>query len=229
MRNCTVHETDPNPTGYETCTVLIDWGDGTTTPVTPPNNGGGNPGSGGGVGYDPSLNSVCTGITPSIGSVYGGDLVTITGTNFSPDITLYTIFIDSVKCEVISATDTSVTCRTGPRVFFWDNPKLEFRISGNGNVYCGVKFTYGYRWSNDATWGEDGQPEEFESVWVPKGLVLIVDVPNPPPLKEVIVEGGLVFDPYLPCTATPQTFDAFWIFANGGNIQIGTEDVPITC
>lgn len=76
---------------------------------------------------------------------------------------------------------------------------MDFRIQGNGQIVCGDKFLYGYRWSSDSTWGDDGQPEEYESVWIPKGLTLIVDVPNPPPLKEVIVEGSLIFDPYLPC------------------------------
>ena len=106
---------------------------------------------------------------------------------------------------------------------------MEFRIGNSGQIICGDTFTYGYRWSEDATWGEDGQPEELESVWVPKGLTLIVDIPNPPLLKEVIVEGALVFDPYLECSDTPHTFDAYWIFANGGKISIGKEDCPIEC
>jgi hypothetical protein len=130
---------------------------------------------------------------------------------------------------VQSATANSVTCLTGRRPGLWDAPQTLLRILGKGEFICGDEFTYVYPWSDEDTWGGDGQPDDYESVWVPAGLVLLVDIPNSPPLKEVIVEGGLIFDVYQPCTATPNSFDAYWIFANGGNIAIGYEDLPYPC
>ena len=100
---------------------------------------------------------------------------------------------------------------------------MVFRIKGKGDVVCPHIFRYVYKWSDEETWGGDGLPIENESVWIPKGLTLFVDIDHPPTLKEVVVEGNLIFDPVGPCPNEPRTFDAHYIFTKGGSIQAGTE------
>ena len=60
------------------------------------------------------VNSI-TSISPLTGSFNGGTLVTITGTNFSPDDTIVSVgsFLNW-NCKVEQVTSTSITCRTPP-------------------------------------------------------------------------------------------------------------------
>ena len=57
---------------------------------------------------------------------------------------------------------------------------------------CPCPFTYVLKWSDERTWEGDGFPKEHDSLWVPKGRPLLVDIDHPPVLKEVVVEGGLI-------------------------------------
>jgi len=50
-------------------------------------------------------------------------------------------------------------------------------------------------WSADTTWGGEFSPMEMESIWIPKGLNLYVDVDSTPKLNSIIVEGYLIFAP----------------------------------
>jgi len=50
-------------------------------------------------------------------------------------------------------------------------------------------------WSEPSTWGGDFAPIEGDSVSIPKGLHLLVDVDQTPILNAVIVEGSLIFLP----------------------------------
>lgn len=50
-------------------------------------------------------------------------------------------------------------------------------------------------WSHTETWGGEFAPVEGESIYIPKGLNLMVDVDSSPILNAVIVEGELIFAP----------------------------------
>jgi hypothetical protein len=50
-------------------------------------------------------------------------------------------------------------------------------------------------WSADTTWGGEFAPMEMETVHIPKGLNLLVDVDRTPKLNAVLVEGSLLFMP----------------------------------
>ena len=68
---------------------------------------------------------------------------------------------------------------------------------------------------------------EGESVVVPKGLNLLLDVDSTPLLNTIIIEGSLIIAP----SADPnhvRTLDAKNIMVKGGLLQIGTEDQPYT-
>ena len=66
-------------------------------------------------------------------------------------------------------------------------------------MVCPCPFTYVLKYSDPRTWEGDGFPKSQDSLWVPKGRPLLVDIPNPPVLKEVVVEGGLIFEKALAC------------------------------
>jgi len=68
---------------------------------------------------------------------------------------------------------------------------------------------------------------EGESVWIPKGLNLLVDVDKVSMLKAVIVEGSLIFAPEADPTHE-RYFDAMYIFVNGGLMEVGTVEFPYT-
>lgn len=65
--------------------------------------------------YSLAQTPIVTAVSPKVGSVSGGELITITGTKFS--IGTPKIVIDGIECEIVngSITSTSVSCLTGLR------------------------------------------------------------------------------------------------------------------
>jgi len=61
-----------------------------------------------------------------------------------------------------------------------------------------------------------------DTLYIPKGLQLLMDVDSSPLLKAVLVEGSLIFPPDADPTHV-RTFDANYVFVNGGYMEIGTE------
>lgn len=51
------------------------------------------------VRYDIYRTAVCTDISPRYGSVKGGEVITLTGRNFSSDYRRYSIYFDNVECK----------------------------------------------------------------------------------------------------------------------------------
>lgn len=82
-------------------------------------------------------------------------------------------------------------------------------------------------WSDDTTWGGEFAPMYGESIYIPEGLNLMVDVDSTPELNLVMVEGSLIFAP----DSNPQHerfFDANYIFLNKAYMEVGTESHPYT-
>jgi len=177
------------------------------------------------VEYSGSITPALSAVSPRYGTVTGGTEVTFTGSDFSDDISKYSIIIDGIECPVSAATTTSVTCTTGKRPGLREST-LEIYIDGVGLVSNrGILFKYSSFWSDDTTWGGEFAPMEGETVYVPAGLNLLVDVDSTPLLIAVLVEGSLIFAP----DADPnhhRTFDAKYIFVNGGTMEVGTEEFP---
>ena len=82
-------------------------------------------------------------------------------------------------------------------------------------------------WSADSTWGGEFAPMEGESVWIPEGLNLLVDIDSTPVLNAIVVEGSLIFAPEADETHE-RYFDAYYIFVNKGTMEVGTEEHPYT-
>ena len=183
------------------------------------------------VTYDTALTAVVSEIFPMYGAVEGNEQVTFKG-QFpsgvtSPDVT---IKIDERDCTIDSVSTTEVVCTTAPRIGAWDqDPKLEFYITGFGNVATqGLVYRYCSAWSQESTWGFLFLPVDGESVAVPKGLCLLVDVDSTPKLKLVQVDGGALIFPPSDDPNHHRTFDAQYIMINNGTMIVGTEDHPYT-
>jgi hypothetical protein len=139
------------------------------------------------VHYKGYLTSKLESISPRYGSVEGGTVVTFTGENFDSNTALYKITLDGIDCPVSAATDTSVTCTTGGRPGLHDT-KTEIYIEGKGSVAMNdLVFTYASAWSADSTWGGEIAPMEGESISIPPGLNLLVDIDRSPLLNIIIV------------------------------------------
>lgn len=197
-----------------TCTPKLHF-DGTVKELTSP------------VKYTSASTALLTNISPRHGTVTGGDSVTFTGTSFSTNIADYKITIDGIDCPASAANATSVTCTTGKRPGLVAS-SLEILIKNKGSVSTqGMVFIYANYWSKDTTWGGEFSPMEDESVYVPKGLNLLVDVDKTPLLKAIIVEGQLIFAPSSDANHE-RFFDARYIFVHGGSMEVGTEAHPYT-
>jgi hypothetical protein len=182
------------------------------------------------VTYSVSGTPYITALSPRWGTVEGGTTITFTGAQLSSNPLDYAITIDGVECAVSTASPTEVTCVTGARTGAWNSPpSLEMEVAGVGRVATqGHVFRYVSLWSAASTWGGLGKPVAGESVSVPAGLNLLVDVPSTPVLNLVIVDGGSIIFPPDADEDHERTFDAHYIFVNHGYFEAGTEDEPYT-
>jgi hypothetical protein len=179
------------------------------------------------VTFEGALTPTLGSIAPRFGSVVGNEPITFTGTDFSDQTADYAITIDGVDCAATAATTTSVTCTTGSRPGIVE-ASLSIEIAGKGRVSTqGLLFIYANVWSSTTTWGGEFPPLEGESIHVPKGLNLLLDLDSTPILKAIIVEGSLIIAPDSDPTHH-RTLDAFYIFVNGGSLEVGTEEFPYT-
>lgn len=93
-------------------------------------------------------------------------------------------------------------------------------MQSNNYRYCAL-------WSEESTWGELLPPVDGESVVVPDGLCLLVDVKNSPKINLLTVNGGaLIFPSHDDDPDYEVTFDAHYIFINNGTMEVGTERHP---
>lgn len=178
--------------------------------------------------YQNSASSVVTGISPRYGTYKGGETVTFTGTGFSTTTSEATVTIDGITCTVTSATSTQIQCTTGARPTINSNPSTILTFSGatqNGHASMQT-FSYKYAnyWSDLDTWSGEYIPQDGNSVIIPKGQTLIVDVDSTPVLKAVVVQGSLIFAPNADPTHH-RTFDAEYVYVDTGAVfEAGTED-----
>lgn len=171
-----------------------------------------------------------TGITPDIGSALGGLTVTVRGSGFGPGVE--SIRLNGIPCAVVpnsvSQDGTSVQCVTGKRTAFYA-PSIKLMITGRGRALVNqtvAAFRYLDRWSVRSTWMNDEPPSDGDTVLVPMGQAILVDV-SPPRLNLVLVQGEMVFDhTLLAQPGAPQTFDAHYIAVIGGKFRVGTAAKP---
>jgi hypothetical protein len=69
-----------------------------------------------GVSYSICLFPSISAVTPSLGSIAGGTIVTITGTGFSPNTEDFIAFVGGLPCVVISSSWDTIQCQTSPKL-----------------------------------------------------------------------------------------------------------------
>jgi hypothetical protein len=80
------------------------------------------------------------------------------------------------------------------------------------------------------------EPMDGETIHIPKGLNLLVDIDHTPQLNAVLVEGSLIFPPHPTNANHQRNFDARYVFVKGekddpdggGYMEVGTEEHPYT-
>lgn len=82
-------------------------------------------------------------------------------------------------------------------------------------------------WSDTETWGGEFAPIEEESIHIPKGLNLYMDIDKSPKLNIMIVEGEFIIAPEND-PKHERTLDINYIFMYYGKMQVGTEKFPYT-
>lgn len=174
--------------------------------------------------FDASLTPTVTSITPNNGTALGGDTIILRGTGFSTSSSdILRVNLNGMPCQVVSSTLTSITCITSPRTSIME-PSVEVVIQNKGLALYNISTTY-YRyldrWSALTTWADQEPPIEGDTVWVPIGQSILVDI-SPPQLFLVLVQGEMVFD------RQDLTFDASYILVHGGRLEVGTEAQPFT-
>lgn len=171
------------------------------------------------------LSPVVYSLTPRVGTALGGDVVTLTGRGFSSGTGLQNVTLNGMPCKVLSSNDTVARCRTTRRREML-LPRVDVVVGGVGRALVNdsttTYFSYLDKWSELTTWLNDEAPGEGDTVIVPAGQAILVDI-SPPRLFLVLVQGEMVFDPTVPVI----NFNASYIFALGGKIRIGTETEPL--
>ena len=178
------------------------------------------------VNYQDSLTGSLDSISPKLGTALGGTTLNIYISGHLPgsagDITVY---IDETECTGVTIEDAGsdpkhISCTTGsaPPV---DTRKsslksqLSIEYAGEGKVITnGIQYLYIDRWSDLSTWGNTVPPREGDSVSIPAGQSVLVDV-SPNKLNAVIVEGALVFDD---SASADIHFQAHYIFVRNGRL-----------
>jgi hypothetical protein len=162
-----------------------------------------------------------TSINPALGATSGGTVVIIQGNGFNPSTT--TVEIDKIACVINQpeSSATSLKCTTGARSTFIP-PTLKISTISGLASNKGNSYLYIDRWSDSQTWGGESFPREGDSVYVPIGQNLLIDI-TPPRIYSLIVEGSIIW-----ADETDSEFKASFIVIRGGQLKIGSKESPYT-
>lgn len=169
--------------------------------------------------FQPTSTPTITDIRPLFGTALGGSSVTITGTNLASTAEGATVLINGANCSVVSLNLTQIVCVTGPRCGFQPLSTVVKLSTGSSIFSPSVVFRYMDRWSAFTTWSALSPPVAGDTVVIPRGQAVLLDI-SPPPLFFVLVLGELYFD------RRNIQLEASYINVQGGYMEIGTEDQP---
>jgi len=166
--------------------------------------------------YKESATPNIAAVSPTIGTTIGGTVLTFTGSLLS---TVTGVSIDGVSCGIGTKSDTSFTCTTGARSTL-NPPSIQITTSIGNAVTGDVTFLYADRWSSSTTWGGEVPPKKGETVQIPVGMTILLDIPTPE-LMLLLIEGALIVE-----DKAGVTLDVNYIFINSGSFQVGTPAHP---
>ena len=117
-------------------------------------------------------------------------MLTIQGRGFTLGTGVANVTLNGQPCKVRSYNATVVFCVTGKRTFI-SPPSVEVLVQGVGlalvNDTTSTYFSYLDRWSELTTWLNNEPPGEGDTVIVPRGQAILVDM-SPPRLNLVLVQ-----------------------------------------
>ncbi|XP_056378576.1 fibrocystin-L-like isoform X2 [Hyla sarda] len=171
--------------------------------------------------YSSALTPVIYDIAPKRGGTAGGTRLTITGSQFSSNISAITVTVAQAICDVQSANSTSIVCITNAQSPS-QRTKVMVYIDGQGIAKMdNADFFYIDVWSSKYTWGGESPPDEGSLAVITAGQTILLDV-STPVLKMLLIQGGtLVFD-----EADIELQSENILITDGGTLQIGTEEAP---
>jgi hypothetical protein len=157
------------------------------------------------------LSPVIFSFHPSMGSTAGGNKITITGSFQVDSISQISVNIGSFPCNILSLNSTdqtnqTVVCKSVSTGLL--NGGLKYvevvSLSAGASVHSSQHaFWYIDAWSARSTWGGNApptgcgdytiQPDCQESVIIPQGQVVLLDI-SPPRLFLLLIQGTLIFD-----------------------------------
>ena len=192
--------------------------------------------------YSLTSTPLVTAINPYQGSSLGGTQVTISGVGFS-DVAHTAVYFSSYPCLVSTVSATAIVCTTTARSTIGPSPTgrqvlVTVNSASAGNAILAANpslntsplvtvpilpsYRYIDRWSATNTWANDEPPKYNDTVIIPEGQTILMDMPVPM-VFVLLVQGVLVWD----TTQSGLTLDAYYIWVNGGTFTIGTEAQPM--
>ncbi|XP_068094025.1 fibrocystin-L-like [Hyperolius riggenbachi] len=171
--------------------------------------------------YSSALTPLIYDVTPKRGGTAGGTRLTITGSMFGNNASLFTVTIAQSPCNVQSANDTQIVCITSAHSPS-QRAKVRVNVAGQGVATMdNADFFYIDVWSSKYTWGGDLPPDEGSLAVITKGQTILLDQ-STPVLKMLLIQGGtLVFD-----EADIELQAENILITDNGVLQVGTEAAP---
>eukprot|EP00898_Chlorokybus_atmophyticus_P004648 jgi/Chlat1/5184/Chrsp33S05041 len=172
--------------------------------------------------YTEASTPIVSSITPSSGTTGGGTAITLAGNYFGTAAGDLQVHIDGVECVIQgSVTTNAITCRTGLRDAPVE-PSIVVTRVGVGSAAIDPTAVYRYidRWSAPSTWGGEAPPGEGDSVYVPAGQNILLDM-SPPRMVLLLIEGRMEFE-----DTQDLELQASYVFVNTGELMVGSEDTP---
>jgi len=167
-------------------------------------------------------------VFPARGSTAGGTRVTVAGARLEGGGGEATVSIGGVPCAVEQASASSIVCLTGAPQDKPQGPRaVEVLVPGWGRAVpaggggTAAEYEYVDLWSRASTWGGDaaGIPTEGDTVVIPRGTTVLLDV-SPPPLVALLIQGRLVVDP----AALEIDLHLGYMLVNGGDFIAGSAE-----
>jgi hypothetical protein len=161
------------------------------------------------------------------------------------------VALNDYPCDVqsVDSTGTQLVCLTGPRLvarpapsgreisvmvtpapgaplttpsgFALLVPNPNSNVNSLANQALPPTFRYLDRWSALTTWRYQEPPVDGDTVIIPQGQAVLLDV-SPPRLFFLLIQGVLIFD------EQDLSLNASYIYSQGGLLQVGTETKPFT-
>ncbi|XP_063307204.1 fibrocystin-L-like [Pelobates fuscus] len=171
--------------------------------------------------YLSSLTPVVNNVTPKRGGTAGGTQLTITGSQFSTNISLLSVTVAGAICDIQTANSTNIICITSAHSPS-QQATVKVLIEGQGLAKTSnADFFYIDVWSSKYTWGGESPPDEGSLAVITQGQTILLDQ-STPILKMLLIQGGtLIFD-----EADIELQSENILITNGGVLQVGTETNP---